>query len=223
MFLSSLAHLFLLLWFAGRIHGDAQIIFTAEEGGADCHNAVNIRLSDYLSFTDIKQCTSLVNVLGGKVYYQEIPPAYFDAYFSTQQREVVPACLVLPNSAQDVSDAIKVITQYQCIFGVKSGGHAMFTGGSNVPGGITIDLRNLNSLQISEDRKLASIGPGNRWEAVSDFLDPFNATVVGGRNSGVGVGGFLLGGGISFVSRRYGWGADNVQNYEVSSFRNSAF
>lgn len=92
----------------------------------------------------------------------------------------------------------------------------MFKGASNTFGGITIDLSNLNTLQISEDRKTASLGPGNRWEAVFDFLDPYNVTVVGGRNAGVGVGGFLLGGGISFVSRRYGWGVDNVQNYEVS-------
>lgn len=91
----------------------------------------------------------------------------------------------------------------------------MFRSASNMPGGITIDLRSLNKLSISEDRKVAGLGPGNRWEDVFDYLDEYGVTVVGGRNSGVGVGGFLLGGGISFVSRRYGWGVDNVVNYEV--------
>lgn len=70
----------------------------------------------------------------------------------------------------------------------------MFSGASSAPGGITLDLRNLNSLQISEDRKLTSVGPGNRWIDVYDYLDPFNLTVVGGRDAQVGVGGFLLGG-----------------------------
>ncbi|KUJ06654.1 FAD-binding domain-containing protein [Mollisia scopiformis] len=158
---------------------------------------------------------ALVNVLGEKVHYQEIPSSLFDAYFSTQQQEVVPACVVLPGSAQDVSQAIKVITQHECIFAVKSGGHAMFTGASNAPEGITIDLRNLNSLQISDDRKITAIGSGNRWLNVYDYLDPFNVTVVGGRDVDVGVGGFLLGGGISFISRRHGWGLDNVYNYEL--------
>jgi FAD/FMN-containing dehydrogenase len=92
-----------------------------------------LRLSCVYHLADDKQCVSLVNTLGDKVHYQDITLALFDAYFSTQQREVVPACLVLPSSAQDVSEAIKVITQHQCIFGVKSGGHAMFTGASNVP------------------------------------------------------------------------------------------
>lgn len=101
---------------------------------------------------------------------------------------------MLPASAQDVSDTIKVITQYECIFAVKSGGHAMFSGASNAPGGITLDLRKLNSLQISDDRRLTSIGSGNRWIDVYDYLDPFNVTVVGGRDAQVGVGGFLLGG-----------------------------
>jgi FAD/FMN-containing dehydrogenase len=40
-------------------------------------------------------------------------------------------------------------------------------------------------------------------------------SVVGGREAGVGVGGFTLGGGISYFSGRYGWGCDNVRSYEV--------
>lgn len=99
----------------------------------------------------------------------------------------------------------------------------MFKSASNVPGGITVDLRYLNGMSISEDRKVTGIGPGNRWEDVFDYLDPFGVTVVGGRNSGVGVGGFLLGGGISFVSRRYGWGLDNIQNYEVSRIQDQSW
>lgn len=111
------------------------------------------------------------------MYYQDLPPSLFEDYFSAQQQESVPACVVLPDSAQDVAEAIKVITQYECIFAVKSGGHAMFSGASNAPGGVTIDTRNLNGLQISEDRTITSIGTGNRWNDVYDYLDPMNMTV----------------------------------------------
>ena len=41
-----------------------------------------------------------------------------------------------------------------------------------------------------------TIGTGLIWDDVYAALDPHNLTVVGGRESGIGVGGFVLGGGI---------------------------
>ena len=70
----------------------------------------------------------------------------------------------------------------------------MFPGAASAPDGISIDLKLLNGLSISEDRETVSVGTGNRWKAVYAFLDPFNLTAVGGRAGFVGVGGFLLGG-----------------------------
>ncbi|KAF9266412.1 hypothetical protein L218DRAFT_858105 [Marasmius fiardii PR-910] len=46
-------------------------------------------------------------------------------------------------------------------------------------------------------------------------MAPFNVSTTGARNNFVGVGGFLLGGGIAFASVEKGFGADNVFNYEV--------
>jgi FAD/FMN-containing dehydrogenase len=82
---------------------------------------------------------------------------------------------------------------------VKSGGHALFAGASNADGGITIDLRLLNEITIlprgeRDEREVTRVGTGNRWSDVYSKLEPLRKTVVGGRNSNVGVGGFLLGG-----------------------------
>ncbi len=70
----------------------------------------------------------------------------------------------------------------------------MFEGASNANGGITIDLVNLNALELSEDMMTASVGPGQRWGKVYEFLEKQGRVVIGGRVSSVGVGGFLLGG-----------------------------
>ena len=48
----------------------------------------------------------------------------------------------------------------------------MFAGASNAAGGITIDLKYLNGVELSEDRETASIGPGNRWGEVYKKLEP---------------------------------------------------
>jgi len=69
----------------------------------------------------------------------------------------------------------------------------MFAGASNAPQGITIDLRHLNCLQMAEDRLTTFVGAGNRWGEVYKRLEPMNLTVVGARDSQIGVGGFLLG------------------------------
>ena len=99
-----------------------------------------------------------------------------------------------PSSAQDVSTAISIINKLSCHFAVKSGGHAMFAGASNANGGITIDLRYLNGVELSEDHATASVGPGNKWGDVYKVLEPRGLTVAGGRVTTVGVGGFMLGG-----------------------------
>ena len=114
-----------------------------------------------------------------------------------------------------MASILKIVQRTQCPFAVKSGGHAAFTGASNIANGITIDLKRINELAVSHDKTLTRVGPGNVWIDVYDYLTPKNLTVVGGRVTGIGTGGLTLGGGISFFSGRHGWACDGVRNYEV--------
>ena len=60
------------------------------------------------------------------------------------------------------------------------------------------------------------LGPGAQWKAVKEVLPPSKFTYVHGQCGSVGVGGFLLGGGVNpATSARYGFGADNVDEYTV--------
>lgn len=80
-------------------------------------------------------------------------------------------------------------------FAIRSGGHSPNPGWSSVgDAGILIDLQRLNQISLSEDKKVASLGPGGRWGEVIDTLDAQGATIVGGRSPIVGVGGLILGG-----------------------------
>jgi FAD/FMN-containing dehydrogenase len=139
-------------------------------------------------------------------------------YWSQQQALTQPTCRFSPNNAVDVSLAILTVRVTQCQFAVKSGGHAAFEGASNIQGGMTIDLINLNQLTVRSDHAQTSVGAGNVWFDVYTQLQPMGLSVVGGRVSAIGVGGLTLGGGISFFSGRYGWACDNVNTYEVRFF-----
>lgn len=80
--------------------------------------------------------------------------------------------------------------------------------------GILLSTSNLTTLSLSPDNTTLSIGPGERWDDVAEYLTPYGLAAVGGRVGEVGVPGYLLGGGISFYSSQYGFGADNVVKYE---------
>jgi len=116
-------------------------------------------------------------------------------------------------------------------FAVKSGGHNTNVGFSSVNWGVLISFSKLASTNVSADQTTADVGPGARWAEVMTALEPYNLAVVGGRIGqcsnllmivlanlflgDVGVGGLLLGGGLSFLSAQFGLACDHVINYEV--------
>ncbi|CAG8980738.1 hypothetical protein HYALB_00012936 [Hymenoscyphus albidus] len=90
----------------------------------------------------------LSDVLGTKAYHGNLPRSFAKSYHCSRQGEVIPACVVRPITANDVSTTIQIVRKYQCHFAVKSGGHAMFKGASNAEGGVTIDM-----IKVNNDRK----------------------------------------------------------------------
>ncbi len=115
-----------------------------------------------------------------------------------------------------MSRAVSIIATVDgCQFAVKSQGHAPAAGFANIDGGVTIDMTGLNTTALSSDHSVLSVGAGAAWIQVYKYLDPFNVSVAGGRNGLVGVGGLMVGGGISHFSPRVGWACDNVVNFEV--------
>lgn len=83
--------------------------------------------------------------------------------------------------------------------------------------GILISSTNLNLIKLSDNQQSVSIGAGNRWDDVYEYLDGTVWAVPGARQSTVGVAGYLLGGGMSFYSYEYGFGSTNgnVRAFEV--------
>lgn len=131
-----------------------------------------------------------------------------------------PWCFFLPQTAEELSQGLRSIRDVGKGAGdwhvaVKSGGHSR-PGTNNVKNGVTIDLSMMNSSEHSAANNTARIATGARWKDVyRNLLETGNVTVGGGRDGGVGVGGYLLGGGISYYSSRFGFACDNVVNYEV--------
>ncbi|KAF1947958.1 FAD-binding domain-containing protein [Clathrospora elynae] len=160
-------------------------------------------------------CKSLKVVFGGNVLTGGSDyDAFTSAYWSSQAASVNPYCVFTPEKTLDVSTVVLLSRLTQCPFAIKGGGHAAFPGASSIEGGITVSLEKMNEITLSTDKKIASIGPGNRWGAIYTKLAEQNLTVIGGRASDVGMG-LVLGGGISHHSNIYGFACDNVASFEV--------
>jgi len=154
-------------------------------------------------------------------------------YYSAQESALISACRVSPSCAQDVSDAVAILTRKGCKFAVRSGGHMVWSGAANIDqNGITIDMLDMNSVTVSEDKTVAHVEPGTRLGKVYDTLDSLGLNVVSGRSITVGTGGFMIGGaclyysllflltcwvigGISNMSPRQGFGNQNIVGYQV--------
>ncbi|KAF1831135.1 FAD-binding domain-containing protein [Decorospora gaudefroyi] len=141
--------------------------------------------------------------------------AWRKQFWSVNQRDAKPTLIFQPESAKDVAIALLVCRFAQAKFAVKSGGHAAMKGASSADGGIVIDLKKLNMIELSDNKKIAKLGAGNKWESVFEELAKDGLAVAGGRTADVGVGGYTLGGGISFFASARGWACDNVRNFEL--------
>ncbi|TID13183.1 oxidoreductase FAD-binding protein [Venturia nashicola] len=143
------------------------------------------------------------------------------SYWADQAGAVSPSCFLQPANGGDVSVAVKILTQPQfrdlpaCRFAVRSGGHTGWAGASSIEGGVTIDLSNMKEVLVSADKRMVTLGPGNRWGEVYPQLEDQGVAVSGGRWGNVGVGGLLTGGGLSFFQGTEGLACDGVLNHEV--------
>ncbi|KAI4944260.1 hypothetical protein J4E91_008815 [Alternaria rosae] len=150
--------------------------------------------------------------------FEEHHPRYKalqDSYWSGYQKTLKPRCFFQPHSAEQLGRAVTLCARGQVPFGVKSGGHGHFAGQSSIEGGIQFDLVKLKTLEIKRSEDTVLVGPGNTWGSVYEKLQKEDLIVVGGRSANVGVGGYLVGGGISFYAARLGWGIDNVRSFEI--------
>lgn len=76
-------------------------------------------------------------------------------------------------------------------------------------------MSRFNSNSYDPQTKIATVGTGQKWETVYAALEQYNVSVAGGRIADVGVGGFTLGGGYSWISNQVGLTCDTVVEFEA--------
>jgi FAD/FMN-containing dehydrogenase len=81
---------------------------------------------------------------------------------------------------------------------------------------VHISLTRFNQTNFDRTTGTAKVGTGLKSEEAYQQLEPFNVSIAAGRVSGVGVGGFTLGGGYSWLTNQVGVSCDTVVEFEVA-------
>jgi FAD/FMN-containing dehydrogenase len=124
-----------------------------------------------------------------------------NTYFTIFESDLKPAFIVQPTTAAEVSSVLTsllpLLEQQRFAIAVRGTGHTPFAGSANIADGVTIDLRGLKGITISEDKSFVDIGVGETWSSVYNELEKHGLTTAGGRVGRVGVGGLVLGGDLN--------------------------
>jgi FAD/FMN-containing dehydrogenase len=120
----------------------------------------------------------------------------------------LPAAVARCASPGDVQACLDVVRGHGLPIAARSGGHSYL--GYSIPnGGLVIDLRYLNQVQVRSDGT-ALVGAGARLIEVYAALAQAGRLLPAGSCPTVGVAGFTQGGGIGVLTRKYGLTCDRV-------------
>ncbi len=135
---------------------------------------------------------------------------------ATYMRGGAPGIVLQPDSAEQVAAAIGFARRNPDLpLSVRSGGHGI-SGRSTNDGGVVIDLRRLDGIEVLDaGRRLVRIGAGARWARVAAALGEHGWALTSGDYGGVGVGGLATAGGIGLLAREHGLTIDHLRAAEV--------
>jgi FAD/FMN-containing dehydrogenase len=116
--------------------------------------------------------------------------------------------------AADVMTAVKFASEQKLLVAIRGGGHN--AGGLGVcDEGLVIDLSPMNYVRVDPKKKTVLAGGGALWRDVDHATHGFGLAVPAGIVSTTGVAGLTLGGGIGYLTRRYGLTIDNLLGVDM--------
>ena len=127
---------------------------------------------------------------------------------------VNPALVIQPMSVRDVVTAVRFADRFNLLLSIKGGGHNI-GGTSLAEGGLTLDMSRMRAVTVHPETKLAHVASGCLLKDVDAATQKHGLATVQGFISEVGVAGLTLGGGLGYLTRRFGWTVDNLEEVEI--------
>jgi FAD/FMN-containing dehydrogenase len=125
-----------------------------------------------------------------------------------------PRLIVRCADVADVMAAVNFGREQKMLVAIRGGGHNA-SGLGVCDDGLVIDLSSMNYVRVDPKKKTVMVGGGALWRDVDHATHVFGLAVPAGIISTTGVAGLTLGGGIGYLTRRYGLTIDNLMAVEM--------
>lgn len=112
-------------------------------------------------------------------------------YLSKFESDLKPAAFATPRNKEEVASILKAIKPFgnKVPLAITGAGQQPAPGVANVTDGITIHMSRFKGIELSSDKTIVSISPGETWGPVYEVLDGEGLSVSGCRASTGGIGG----------------------------------
>ena len=125
-----------------------------------------------------------------------------------------PAAVVLPESARDVRDTGRFAYETGLRVAPQGTGHGAAALGE-LSDTILLKTERLRGVEIDAETRTARVAAGALWVEVVEAAAEHGLAALAGSSPDVGVVGYTLGGGLSWLARKHGIGANQVTAVEL--------
>ncbi len=138
---------------------------------------------------------------------------YDEARLAWQRRfDPRPGLIAEATSAEDVAAAVRAARENDLPLAIQATGHGMVVPSD---GALLLKTGALNRLTIDPAAKTARAGAATQWGDVIAAAAPHGLAPLSGTSTTVAVAGYTLGGGMGWLSRKFGYQADNLISAQV--------
>lgn len=165
--------------------------------------------------------------MGSLSHAQDLPIVWRDSDDSEQYEQArvgrvfnqrrparFPRAIVEAESEEHILKAVRLANELDCRVSVRSGGHS-WAAWSVRDDAILIDLGKWNYMSLNEETGIVSVSPSTTGRMANGYLSKLGYMFPGGHCPDVGLGGFLLQGGMGWNCKNWGWACENIVALDV--------
>lgn len=134
--------------------------------------------------------------------------------FNHRRPKRYPIAVVEATTESHIVEAVRLAIDRGCRVSVRSGGHS-WAAWSVRDEAILIDLGKYQFINLDESGRTVSVSPSTTGRMLNGFLDEDGLMFAGGHCPDVGLGGFLLQGGMGWNCKNWGWACEKVLAVDV--------
>src|SRR3954465_9572772 len=126
-----------------------------------------------------------------------------------------PAAVAIPETGADIGGGVRWARANGLRVAGQSTGHNAHPLAKGLEHTVLVKTHRMRAVQIAPDARVARVEPGTLWMDVTYPAGDYGLAPLAGSSPDVGVAGYVLGGGISWLGRKYGLAANSVVAIEL--------